>query len=66
MVEANVPLVAVRDILGHSDFKTTEIYGKANLEMKRQALDKVSGDSPKVSLPSWQRDQSLLEWLRSL
>jgi site-specific recombinase XerD len=66
MVEADVPLIAIRDILGHSDFKTTEIYGKANLEMKRQALEKVSGDSPRVSIPSWQRDQSLLDWLRSL
>jgi integrase/recombinase XerD len=66
MVEANVPLIAIRDILGHADLETTEIYAKANLAMKRKALDKVSGDSPKVSLPSWQQDPSLLEWLRSL
>lgn len=43
-----------------------QIYARANLEMKRRALEKVAGDSPSAALPSWQQSKSLLDWLRSL
>jgi hypothetical protein len=48
------------------DVKTTQIYARANLEIKRRALEKVAGESPSASLPSWQQSKSLLDWLRSL
>lgn len=64
LLEAGVNIVYIRDILGHSDVSTTEIYAKANLSMKRAALEKVA-DIPSVQVPSWTTDAPLLEWLSS-
>jgi site-specific recombinase XerD len=66
LLQAGTPLIIIRDILGHSTIKSTEIYAKADLEMKRQALVNISDQSPTLQLPSWQQDQALMEWLRSL
>ena len=46
--------------------KTTQIYARANLEMKRLALEKVADDTPLPSLPSWQQNKTLLDWLHPL
>ena len=66
LLQSGVSLENIRDFLGHSDAKTTQIYARANLEMKRKALEKVAGDSPPPAIPSWRQDKTLLEWLRSL
>ena len=55
----------IRDVLGHVDVKTTQIYARANLEMKRKALEKISDPSPVPKLPSWQENKTLLAWLQS-
>src|SRR6266702_6166946 len=54
------------DILGHADLKSTEIYAKADLEMKRQALANASNQSPTLQVPSWQQNKTLMGWLQSL
>ena len=41
MLEAGIPLVYIRDILGHENITTTEIYAKVSLETKRKALEQV-------------------------
>jgi len=56
----------IRDFLGHVDAKTTQIYARANLEMKRNALERINDSSPIRAIPSWQQNKNLLEWLRSL
>jgi len=56
----------IRDFLGHVDISTTQIYARANLEMRRKALDGISATSPVQPIPSWKEDHSLLEWLHSL
>jgi len=67
LVSGNLPLGRlVGNALGHVDVKTTQIYARANLEMKRNALDKISDSSPVRAIPSWQQNKNLLEWLRSL
>ena len=67
LVSGNLPLGRlVGNALGHVDAKTTQIYARANLEMKRNALDKISDSSPVRAIPSWQQNKNLLEWLRSL
>jgi len=66
LLQSGVSLDVIRDFLGHADTKTTEIYARANLEMKRKALEKVAGNLPLSTLPSWQQDKTLLEWLHSL
>lgn len=65
LVEGGVSLDIVRDFLGHADIKTTELYARANLEMKRAAIEKVS-PTPVPDLPSWKENKTLLEWLQRL
>lgn len=62
--ESDNDLIHVRDFLGHSDIKTTDIYARSSLAMKRNALEKVS-DSPIPSMPSWQQNRGTMEWLKS-
>jgi len=62
--EAGNNLIYVRDLLGHVDIKTTEIYARASIIMKRQALEQVS-DSPVPEMPSWQQNKDMMAWLKS-
>lgn len=62
--EAENNLIYVRDILGHTDLKTTGIYARSSLAMKRKALEQVS-DSPIIDIPSWQQSRDMMEWLKS-
>src|SRR5450756_1225011 len=41
LCEAGIPLPYIRDILGHVDLSTTEIYARASTEAKRKALEAV-------------------------
>jgi site-specific recombinase XerD len=66
LLQSGVSLEIIRDFLGHVDVTTTQIYARANLEMKRKALEKVVDSSPLPTMPSWKQDQSLLQWLQSL
>lgn len=66
LLQSGISLDMIRDFLGHVDVKTTQIYARANLEMKRQALEKISEPSPVPTIPSWQHNKDLLDWLRSL
>ncbi|AWN73399.1 site-specific integrase [Legionella anisa] len=65
LLQGGVSLDIIRDFLGHVDIKTTEIYARANLEMKRAAIEKVS-TAPSPKIPSWKENKSLLQWLQSL
>lgn len=42
---AGVPLPLISEWLGHSQIETTQIYARATMEMKRQAVQKL-GDNP--------------------
>jgi len=66
LLQGGISLDMIRDFLGHVDVKTTQIYARANLEMKRKALERISDFSPVQAIPSWQQNNNLLEWLRSL
>ncbi|HEY5100887.1 MAG TPA: tyrosine-type recombinase/integrase [Gaiellaceae bacterium] len=68
MLHAGVPLVIIRDILGHVDVKTTEVYARADLEMKRRALETTatSPRAPTMPKPNWREDRELMAWLTSL
>jgi integrase/recombinase XerD len=66
LLQSGISPEMIRDFLGHVDVKTTQIYARANLEMKRNALEKISDSSPVRAIPSWQQNNNLLEWLRSL
>lgn len=66
LLRANVDLHYIRDFLGHVQIETTEVYARADAEMKRRALEKVHLDMPVDTKTSWQKDQGLLAWLQSL
>ena len=42
LLQANVNLVYIRDLLGHSSVTTTEIYARADTTLKREALEKAN------------------------
>lgn len=66
LLNADVNMFYIRDIWGHVDISTTEIYARIDAEKKRAILEKISNNSAPDSLPSWKKDQSLMMWLRSL
>ena len=66
LLNADVNMFHIRDILGHVDVSTTEIYARVDAEKKRAILEKISCNSMPDSIPSWQEDRSLMMWLKSL
>lgn len=66
LLQAGVNLIYIRDILGHVDIKTTEVYARADTEMKRQALAQLQPPPGPTDRPSWSEDDQLLAWLRRL
>lgn len=66
LYEAGVPLPYIRDILGHVDLSTTEIYARASTEAKRKALEAAYQDIVTSDLPEWNQDASLIDWLTNL
>lgn len=66
LYESGVPLPYIRDILGHVDLSTTEIYARASTEAKRKALEAAYPNIPDDDLPEWNHDPGLLDWLANL
>lgn len=68
MTEADINPIYIRDFLGHTDLKVTQIYSKTSVEMKRRALDKLKGTDviPKETKKDWRNDKKLMDWLNSL
>jgi integrase/recombinase XerD len=66
LYDSGVPLPYIRDILGHVDLSTTEIYARASTEAKRKALEAVYADIVTTDLAEWNQDPELLNWLASL
>lgn len=63
LLQAGVNLIYIRDLLGHADVSTTEIYARADAEAKRKAIDNAYQTLNPEPLPDWTADQGLLEWL---
>jgi site-specific recombinase XerD len=67
LLQAGVNLVYIRDLLGHSDCSTTQVYAKADTETRRKALEAAYVDIlPTNELPDWSDDRGLMEYLSSL
>lgn len=68
MTESDINPIYIRDFLGHTDLKVTQIYSKTSVEMKRRALDKLKGTDviPKETKKDWRNDKKLMDWLNSL
>ena len=65
LLQANVNLVYIRDLLGHVNVSTTEIYARADSEIKRLALEKAYVDVVADDIPAWNDDKDLLNWLQN-
>ncbi len=66
LCESGVPLPYIRDILGHVDLSTTEIYARASTEAKRKAIEAAYTEIVTSDLPEWNQNPGLLNWLASL
>lgn len=66
LLQANVNLVYIRDFLGHASVTTSEIYARADTEMKRLALEQAYSPPATDDVPAWQDDKDLLSWLQRL
>ena len=66
LLQAGVNLVYIRDILGHVDIATTEVYARADTEMKRKALESAYTEVVDPTMPHWTKDGDLLSWLKQL
>jgi site-specific recombinase XerD len=69
LTEADVNPVFIRDFLGHTDLKVTEVYSKTSIKMKKAALDKMKSGKdviPEKPVKDWTEDKSLLDWLNGL
>lgn len=65
LLQSGVPLVMVKDFLGHVDLKSTEVYVQADLEMKRKALE-LANSPHSTQPPKPKLSPSLIDWLESL
>jgi site-specific recombinase XerD len=65
LLQSGVPLITVKDFLGHVDVRSTEVYVQSDLEMKRAALAAVSG-FPARATRRPHLSSSLIAWLESL
>lgn len=65
LLQAGVNIIYIRDILGHSSIDTTNIYARADTEMKRKALEKLAAQVT-PDIPDWRSDDALIDWLKTL
>lgn len=64
LLEAGVNLIYIRDLLGHVNVTTTEIYLRVNTETKRKALESAYMEVVTQDIPVWDEDTDLLNWLQ--
>lgn len=66
LLESGVNLIYIRDFLGHSSVTTTEIYAKANPEIKRRFLENASTKIDLSMTRYSQKDkETLMDWLKN-
>lgn len=68
LLQVGVPLIYIRDILGHVSVQTTEIYARTDSKAKREALQKAYEDIGIIEpeIKSWDKDSKLKAFLKSL
>ena len=65
LLQSGVPLVTIKDFLGHADLKSTEVYVQIDLEMKRRALE-AAGSPSHARRDRPRLTPRLIAWLESL
>ena len=65
LLENGVNLIYIRDLLGHVSVTTTEIYSKANPEIKRKHIQEATKQLIDLEDYDIQEKDDLMEWLRN-
>jgi integrase/recombinase XerD len=65
LLKSGVDLSTISHLLGHASPATTNRYAKVDLEMKRQAIARVTPVARRSRNP-WGKDGTILDWLESL
>lgn len=65
LVDSGVDLIYIRDLLGHVSVKTTEIYGKADVRKKREAIEAASKEIVPITVAEWDNNSDLKQWLKT-
>jgi integrase/recombinase XerD len=66
LLRSGVPLIYIRDFLGHASVTTTEIYAKVDAEQKRKALEAAYEVPSQKVVHEWESDKGLMIWLSEL
>ena len=68
LLQAGINLVYIRDLLGHVNIQTTEVYARADTKAKQEAMEKAyTKVLPDANVKSmWQGNENLLDFLKSL
>ncbi len=66
LLRSGVPLIYIRDFLGHASVTTTEIYAKVDAEERRKALECAYEIPSQELVPDWEADKGLMAWLVDL
>lgn len=66
LLEAGIELIYIRDFLGHSSVKTTEIYARVCNRNKIEALEKVYENITDKDTKDWTKDGDLMSFLSEL
>ena len=66
MVEAGINLIYIRDFLGHESIETTQVYAKANPEIRRKAIEKMESKTASLSMSDWNENPDIMSFLHSL
>jgi len=66
LLQAGINLIYIRDFLGHCNVVTTEIYARADSEMKRKAIESAYMDLSPLDMPKWEENEDLMYWLQNL
>ena len=65
LLQSDVPIITIKDVLGHADVRSTEVYVQTDLEAKRKALEQA-GTSSQAPRASKKIAPDILKWLESL
>jgi site-specific recombinase XerD len=66
LLQSGVPLIYIRDFLGHVHIGTTEVYARCDSTAVRNAVAEANQIPADAVEPVWQREAGLLAWLDSL
>ncbi len=66
LLKSGVPLIMIRDLLGHESVVTTEIYAKVLEKDKFKAIEEASFQDINNKLDDWNDDKELLSQLLNL